>query len=97
VFLALYVRWLDRRGVIAGWAVGMALGTYWVVEDNFASTLHTFPLGGADGTKLYGGLVAFAINLAIVVVWSLIARAVRGRAEPASQLSERDYQLAGVE
>ncbi|HYZ00645.1 MAG TPA: sodium:solute symporter [Candidatus Binatia bacterium] len=96
VFLALYVRWLDRWGVIAGWAVGMAFGTYWVVQDNFASTLHRFPLAGGS-IQLYGGLVAFALNLAVVVVWSLIVRAVRGRGEPAGQLSERDYQVAGVE
>ncbi len=79
VFLALYVRWLDRWAVTFGWLAGMATGTYWLVAGKFASSLATFPIGGHAGTKLYIGLVAFAINLVVVVVWSLATQAVRGR------------------
>ena len=79
VFLALYVRWLDRWAVTFGWLAGMATGTYWLVAGKFASSLATFPIGGHAGTKLYIGLVAFAINLIVVVVWSLATQAVRGR------------------
>ncbi len=79
VFLALYVRWLDRWAVTIGWLVGMASGTYWLVAGKFASSLATFPVGGPAGTKLYIGLVAFAINLVVVIGWSLATQAVRGR------------------
>ena len=91
VFLALYVKWLDTWGVIAGWCVGTALGTYWVVSDAFKSSLHTYAIGGPAGTKLYSGLIAFVLNLIVVVVWSLIARAVRGRRQ-IGHINEEDYQ-----
>ncbi|MFZ0216822.1 MAG: sodium:solute symporter [Candidatus Dormiibacterota bacterium] len=80
VFLGLYVRWLDRWAIVAGWIVGVGFGTFWVVQDNFVSSLHVYPFGGAKGTALYGGLVAFALNLIVVVVGSGIARVVRGAA-----------------
>jgi solute:Na+ symporter, SSS family len=83
VFLALYVPWLDRNGVIAGWLAGMAAGTYWLVANGFTSSLATYPIGAA-GTKLYIGLVAFAINLVVVTAWSLVthyAGAAPDRAE----------------
>jgi solute:Na+ symporter, SSS family len=80
VFLALYVPWLDRNGVIVGWAAGMLSGTYWLVANGFSSSLATYPVGSPAGTKLYIGLVAFAINLVVVAVWSVLARVATGSA-----------------
>ncbi|MBO0744866.1 MAG: sodium:solute symporter [Candidatus Dormibacteraeota bacterium] len=95
VFLAMFVRWLDRWAILAGWIAGMGFGTYWVVEDNFKSSLHIYPFGPPAGTPLYGGLVAFAINLAVVLVWTGIARLVRGSsAASQSGIPEDDYEYA---
>jgi SSS family solute:Na+ symporter len=96
VFLALFVKWLDRRAVIAGWAVGMASGTYWLLASGFTSSLFAYPIGGPGGTKLYIGLVAFAINLVVVVVGSLVAHAFGG-ARAGDVLSEANYQPVAAE
>ena len=91
VFLALYVPWLDRRAVTVGWAVGMASATYWLVANGFSSSLTAYPIGGVGGTKLYIGLVAFALNIVVVVVWSAIARTV-GETRTGRVLSGADYE-----
>jgi hypothetical protein len=39
---------------------------------------------------VYPGFASFVANLVVVVVWSAIALAVRGRV-PESGISERDY------
>jgi SSS family solute:Na+ symporter len=92
VILALYVRWLDRWAVVAGWAVGIGFGTYWGLTNPaglFASTydLHVFSWHVGS---VYPGLAAFVLNLAVVLVGSGVAVAVRGRA-PQSGIQERDY------
>jgi SSS family solute:Na+ symporter len=95
VFLALFVKWPDRWAVIAGWALGMLTGTYWLLANGFSSSLFTYPIGGPSGTKLYIGLVAFAINIVVVVVGSVLAHALGG-AHAGHVLSEADYQPAAV-
>ncbi len=91
----MFVPWLDRWAVLAGWVAGMAFGTFWVVQDNFKSSLHPYPVGGPHGTPLYGGLVAFAINLAVVLVWTGVARLVRGSsAASQSRIPKDDYEYA---
>jgi len=95
VFLALFVKWPDRSAVIAGWALGMLSGTYWLLANGFSSSLFTYPIGGPGGTKLYIGLVAFAINIVVVVVGSVVAHALGG-ARAGHVLSEADYQPAAA-
>ncbi|MDX6475418.1 MAG: solute:Na+ symporter, family, partial [Gaiellaceae bacterium] len=41
VFLALYVPWLNRNAVIAGWAVGIAWGTVMLAQESFKASTHT--------------------------------------------------------
>jgi SSS family solute:Na+ symporter len=95
VFLALYVPWLDRRAVTAGWVVGMTTGTYWLLANGFSSSLYTFPVGDAGGTKLYIGLVAFLLNFVVVVGWSALARAL-GRTRAGRSLADADYEPTAV-
>ena len=77
VFLALCVRTLDRWAVGAGWLAGMVTGTYWLVAGGSSSSLASYPIGDHGGTKLYIGLVAFAANLVVVVVATLVVAAIR--------------------
>jgi hypothetical protein len=78
--------------VVAGWAVGIGLGTYWGVTNPvglFSSTYNLNVFGWHVGA-VYPGLAAFTANLIVVVVGSAVAVAVRGRA-PESGIRERDY------
>src|SRR5207237_6550549 len=86
VFLSLYVRWLDRWAVAAGWAVGIGLGTLMLAEEKFAVT--TFPLAGSSW-QVYIALAAFIANLAVAVGGSLVARRVGLRSR--TRLTEADF------
>jgi SSS family solute:Na+ symporter len=94
VILALYVPMLNRWAVIAGWAAGMATGTYWLVQEQFKVTIHGFPLFGPHN-KLYIALVAFMVNLGVVVVGSLVAYALGARRQQGA-LTEADYRPVAV-
>jgi SSS family solute:Na+ symporter len=84
VFLALYVPWVERTAVICGWAVGMAWGTYMLIDERFASSLVVL-----GGHTLYIALAAIAANLLVVVVGSLLARALGQRTT--GVLQEADF------
>jgi solute:Na+ symporter, SSS family len=94
VILALYVPMLNRWAVIAGWAAGMATGTYWLVQEQFKVTIHGFPWFGPHN-KLYIALVAFMCNLGVVVVGSLVAYALGARRHTGA-LTEADYRPVAV-
>ncbi len=66
VALGLCTRWLHRSGVLAGWVVGMSVGTYLVAEGGF-SALVRVRLGGGE-TLMYAAVVALAANLAVAVL-----------------------------
>ncbi len=70
VMLGLYTRWLRPRGLLAGWAVGMLLGTALSWAQGFK------PICAVPGIgHLYIGLVALAPNLAVAALVTAIADA----------------------
>jgi SSS family solute:Na+ symporter len=74
VFLALYVRWLDRWAIVVGWLVGIAWGTYGMIVEGYAGGgLATLQLFGLS-TKAYVAVYSLAANLLIVFVGSALAR-----------------------
>jgi SSS family solute:Na+ symporter len=96
VGLALYSRWWHRAGLIAGWAVGMALGMWMLYQIPNAATKHphfggsAFPLAkwfdpgvlGLDArTSVYVGFVAVLANIAVAALVTAVARA-RSRSVP---------------
>jgi SSS family solute:Na+ symporter len=90
VVLALYVPLLNRWAVIAGWAAGIGTGVYWLSVEKFKLTLHAFPVAGPQN-RLYIALVAFLVNLGVVVLGSLLAYALGSRRQ-AGALTEADYR-----
>ncbi|MEU3944745.1 sodium:solute symporter [Streptomyces sp. NPDC029526] len=65
VAVGLYTRWLHPRALLAGWAVGMAAGTWLVVREGFSSIV---PLGPAGGpVEIYAGVAALLLNLTVAV------------------------------
>ncbi|WP_149185116.1 sodium:solute symporter family protein [Streptomyces sp. TRM49041] len=66
VAIGLFTRRLHPRALLAGWAVGMAVGTVMVVREGFSPAV---PFGPADHhVEIYAGLAALLINLTVALV-----------------------------
>jgi SSS family solute:Na+ symporter len=84
--IALYVKRLNTLSMILGWAAGIGVGTWALIQEKFATSLHDFGVGG----KLYIGVAAIAVNLGVVLIGSLVA-ALLGHGDP-GKLTEDDYR-----
>jgi SSS family solute:Na+ symporter len=91
LMIALYVKRLNTLSMILGWAAGIGIGTWALVQEKFITSLHDFGVGG----KVYIGLAAIVVNLAVVLVGSLVA-AVLGRGAPGG-LDDDDYRVRRAE
>jgi SSS family solute:Na+ symporter len=82
IVIGLYTRWMHRWALFAGWAVGMAYGTWTaylqpVVGDpgsHFGSPLATVPF---TDTKGYIALTAFVLNLVVAALLTVVFDALR--------------------
>jgi len=72
IVVGLYTRWLHRWALIAGWAVGMTVGTLMAESQDFAPT---YPLE-IFGTTInaYTGIFALASNLVVTIALTLVLR-----------------------
>ena len=95
----LFTRWFHRWALLAGWAVGMAYGTWKAYEQSSATQSHfggnsdTIPWIGKLG---YIGLTAFVANVAVGVVLTLVLRALKAP-EGADQTTRADYTVEAEE
>jgi SSS family solute:Na+ symporter len=91
VVFALYNRWFHRWALLIGWAAGMVLGTLMAIHVNFVSTYPLpFTINGVT-YKVYTALVAFAVNLVVAIVLTLVFRAV-GLANGKDATAAADYE-----
>jgi len=80
VVIGLWTRWPHRWALLAGWAVGIGYGTYEAyqqaspVAHHFGGSLAEVPGLGRTG---YVALTAFVLNVAVVVLATLVLRALR--------------------
>jgi solute:Na+ symporter, SSS family len=88
VMLGLYVRWLHPNALLAGWATGIAAGTYMVSTTSFKSAIFVLQLGTLS-VPCYAAVAALAANVAVGVVLSVTFNAV-SRRRPDETLAE-DY------
>ena len=103
IVVGLYTRWLHRWALFAGWAAGMAWGTWLAygvaspVQEHFGGPLVNFP--GTE-TKVYIALLALVLNLVVAAALSVVLRAL-GVAEGVDQTTPQDYHAdlgdAGVD
>ncbi len=77
VFLALYIRWLDRRAIIAGWVAGMGWGTFQLLQEHFAKSVH--PLHFLGGLTIYIAVSALVANVIVVFAGTALARLLGSR------------------
>lgn len=75
IFLALFIPWLDKWAVVAGWAVGIGWGTYQLIQEGFGSSLHT--LGFLGGITIYIGLSALVANVIVVFIGTACMKLLR--------------------
>ena len=92
VMIALYTRWFHRWGLLAGWAVGMVLGTWVAASQDFVPVWELPVLS----VTAYTALAAFAVNLAVAAVVTVVLGG-RGRADDLDETRPREYDELEVE
>jgi solute:Na+ symporter, SSS family len=78
IVFGLFTRWFHRWALLAGWLAGEIFGT--IAAYNVATPTTSHWAGSTDlefGHTVYIGLSALILNVAIVVILSLVFRAVR--------------------
>ncbi len=85
----LYTRWPHRWGLLAGWAVGMTVGTWMAYELGFKGTVYPVHVGGVT-VPGYAALWALGANLVVAVAVSAGLKAA-GVAEGGDATEEEDY------
>ncbi len=93
IVVGLYTRWFHRWAVLAGWAAGMAYGTWLAygvaspTQSHFGGPLVEFP---GTTTKVYIAALAFGLNVIVTVVLTVVLRALK--VDPGvDQTSPDDY------
>ena len=93
IVAGLFTRWFHRWALLAGWATGMAYGTWKAygiaspATKHFGGSSATIPGIGQIG---YIGLTAFVLNLIVAVVLTLVFRAAK-TPEGVDETSRADY------
>lgn len=88
IVFGLFTRWFRANALLAGWAVGMALGTSLSASVGMKPV---FALPGIGG--VYIGLIALAVNIALAALLTLVANA-RGTARAGDATQAADYEDA---
>lgn len=87
VFLALYVRWLNRWAVIAGWVVGIGWGTWMLNAIHFGSAgIYPLPFLPHLAGNIYAALSALIANVLVCFAGTGFARLAGER--PQARLNE---------
>jgi SSS family solute:Na+ symporter len=73
VVFGLFFAWFHARALLAGWAVGIAAGTWMALADGI-KPIHTLLIGG-DSYTAYTGLLALSLNIIVAVVVQLVTPA----------------------
>mgnify|MGYP001166109804 CR=1 FL=1 len=88
VFLAIFIKWLHRWAIVAGWVVGIGWGTYQLIQEGFASSLH--PIGFLGSTPVYIALSAWVANMVVVFLGTGLAYLLGSR--PTSPIDDSEYE-----
>ncbi|MFF6801332.1 sodium:solute symporter [Streptomyces sp. NPDC012616] len=73
VAVGLFTGRLHPRALLAGWAAGMAAGTYLVVREGFSATVSL----GFGPMTVYAGLVALLLNLTVAAAGTAVLQRLR--------------------
>jgi SSS family solute:Na+ symporter len=90
VFISLYTRWLDHRGLLLGWATGIGFGTWVAWQNEFKNanySLHVFGYTIPGYAAVYG----LVLNIAVAVLVTAALRAI-GSTSSADATSHADFE-----
>ena len=96
IVIGLYTRWFHRWALLAGWLVGIAVGTWMALSQGLQSSVYPLHLGGVS-VPGYAALYALIANLIVTAVLSLVLNAVRapqGRDETSAAEYGEELPLA---
>ena len=94
IIFGLYTRWFHPMALVAGWAIGMTLGTGMVASMGLKSSVYALHLGGVTLSS-YAAVYALLANLAIATV-ATAALKVLGTQSASDETSAADYIDVGV-
>jgi SSS family solute:Na+ symporter len=86
IVLGLFVPAIRARSLLAGWAAGLATGTWMVAQNGFKSATFTVHLAGV-AVPAYAAVIALLANLAVVLAWSVLSL------KSSSEGTQSDLQL----
>ncbi|MDG0026015.1 sodium:solute symporter [Trinickia sp. Y13] len=89
IVLGLYTRKLDARGLLAGWAVGIGVGTWMAASLHLKGSIYAIHLGGY-AIPGYAAVWSLIVNLAVAIVVSFALR-VMGASRAEDRTSPEDY------
>jgi SSS family solute:Na+ symporter len=89
IVVGLYTRWLHAWGVLAGWAAGMATGTWMAGTLGFKGTTYAVHMGGLV-VPGYAALWALVVNFVVAVAVTVALKAA-GVAAGEDQTTQEDY------
>jgi SSS family solute:Na+ symporter len=89
----LYTRWFHRSALLVGWLVGMVVGTWMEASLKFQSSTFAVHLGGT-ALAGYAGIWALIVNLAVVLVLTVICHAL-GVSNGRDETVPSDYRAGG--
>ncbi|MEZ0090453.1 monocarboxylate uptake permease MctP [Streptacidiphilus sp. EB129] len=100
IVTGLFSRWFHHWALLAGWAAGMAYGTWAAYGVAAAGKPHSHFGGGSAtipgiGQIGYIGVTAFVLNLAVAVLLTLLLRAF-GSAPAPDETTPADYLVDGL-
>jgi SSS family solute:Na+ symporter len=94
IMLSLYVPWMHRHGLIAGWAVGIGLGTWMAASQHFATAVYPLHLFGWTFPG-YAAFYSLAANLVVTFVVSALL-IPRGKSSPPQAMMQDHEQPAAM-
>jgi SSS family solute:Na+ symporter len=89
IVIGLYTRWFHRWALVAGWAVGMGIGTWMAADQTFKSSVYALDLFGVkfSAYEAVFGLVAnLVVSIVLTAVFSLV-----GSRDRADETRDEDY------
>jgi len=75
IVLGLYTRFLDHRGLLAGWAVGIVSGTWMAISLQLKGSIFAIHVAGL-AVPGYAAIWSLLLNLGVAVVVSVAVRAI---------------------